>query len=230
MSEQSEQIDQLITSLSAAQGQIFGAIKDSTNPFFKSHYADLASVMDAIRKPFSSNGLAYVQTTEIDEQGITVTTMLAHKSGQWIRGKLRMMPKDGTPQGIGSCMTYARRYALSAIAGVAQIDDDGNAASGKTQGIEGAYCGQKVNPRPDLSGVDKGRLESLVRRVADILSQDKQERDIAMNLLDVHDEVKTDEAMYSALADSLAKLSIINKAAYKNLIRMGLTAEKEDIR
>lgn len=132
MSEQSESINELATALALAQGKITGALKDSANPFFKSKYADLASVWDACRGPLSDNGLAVIQTTDIDGEGVTVVTTLAHKSGQWVRGKLRLMPKEATPQGIGSAITYGRRYALAAVVGVAQVDDDGNAASGKS--------------------------------------------------------------------------------------------------
>ena len=121
-------IGTLSEALSVAQGDLTGAIKDSNNPFFKSKYADLAAVQDAIRGPFSKNGLAYIQTTEIHETGVVVITMLTHKSGEWIRGKLRMTPTKNDPQGIGSCITYARRYALAAIAGIAQVDDDAEGA------------------------------------------------------------------------------------------------------
>jgi hypothetical protein len=129
---QSENINELAAALAIAQGQITGALKDSANPFFKSKYADLASVWDACREHLSKNGLAVIQTTEnVSPEAITVVTTLAHKSGQYIKGVLAMTPKDGSPQAFGSCLTYARRYALAAIVGVAQIDDDANSASGK---------------------------------------------------------------------------------------------------
>jgi hypothetical protein len=134
MSEQSEQIGELAKALAIAQGKITGALKDSSNPFFKSRYADLASVWDACRGPLSENGLAVVQLTESDDAGVYVSTTLAHSSGQWVRSRLRLQPKDSTPQGLGSAITYGRRYALAAIVGVAQVDDDGNAASGRQNG------------------------------------------------------------------------------------------------
>lgn len=144
---QSEQINELAAALAIAQGKITGALKDSANPFFKSKYADLASVWDACREHLSANGLAVIQTTEDVESGICVKTTLAHKSGQWISGVLTMTPKDSSPQAAGSCLTYARRYALAAIVGVAQVDDDANAAThGKTFGDKSG--------RPDTSAVD----------------------------------------------------------------------------
>jgi hypothetical protein len=134
MSEQSEQINELAGALAKAQGKITGALKDSANPFFKSKYADLASVWDACRAALSENGLAVIQLTESDDSGVYVVTTLAHSSGQWVRSRLRLTPKDSTPQGMGSAITYGRRYALAAMVGVAQVDDDGNAATGHQNG------------------------------------------------------------------------------------------------
>ena len=119
----------LFKALAAVQGEITGARKGSSNPFFKSQYADLASVWDACRESLSSHGLSVVQTTRYHPNGICVVTTLGHESGEFLEGELVMVPTKNDPQGIGSCITYARRYALAAIVGVAQVDDDGNAAS-----------------------------------------------------------------------------------------------------
>lgn len=132
MSEQSENIAELALALSKAQAVIGGAKKDSKNPFFKSDYADLESVWMACRKELTDNGLSVIQTMEPNPEGVTVVTTLAHSSGQWMRGRLNLHPTKNDPQGIGSAITYGRRYALAAIVGVYQTDDDGNAASGKT--------------------------------------------------------------------------------------------------
>lgn len=128
---QSEMIDQLATALSKAQGQITGALKDSSNPFFKSKYADLASCWDACRKQLAENGLSVIQTTDVQDGMVVVRTTLAHASGQWISGVLPVKTKDDGPQAQGSGITYARRYALAAIVGLAQIDDDGEAAQAR---------------------------------------------------------------------------------------------------
>ena len=127
----SESIAKLSEALAKAQGSIQNAKKDADNPFFKSRYADLASVWDVCRRPFADNGLSIIQIQEAIEGKMRLTTVLAHSSGEWISGDLDMTPVKTDPQGIGSCITYARRYALSAFAGVATEDDDGNAASGK---------------------------------------------------------------------------------------------------
>lgn len=127
----SEAINEIATALSKAQAAIAGAVKDKTNPHFKSDYADLASVWDACRKPLTDHGLSVAQTAATEEGRVGVTTILMHSSGQWIRDSLVMKPTKDDPQGVGSCITYARRYALAAMVGVAPEDDDGNAASAK---------------------------------------------------------------------------------------------------
>jgi hypothetical protein len=131
MMTHSETLTDLAAALAKAQGEIKGALKTADNPFHKSKYADLASVWDACREPLSKNGLSVVQTTSNEESKILITTMLLHVSGQWIRDTLAIKPKEDTPQGVGSTITYGRRYALSAIVGVAPEDDDGEAASGR---------------------------------------------------------------------------------------------------
>ena len=133
MIEQSTDIAALAEALSKAQGKITGALKDSANPFFKSKYADLASVWDACREQLAANGLSVVQVNGNDSERITVTTMLMHSSGQWIRGTCSAKPAKDDAQATGSVITYLRRYGLAAITGVAQIDDDANAATGKKE-------------------------------------------------------------------------------------------------
>lgn len=127
----SESIAGLAAALAKAQGAMKGALKDSANPFFKSKYADLASVVDAIRAAFSANGLSYIQTVEpSDKDEVRVETTLLHSSGEWIScGVLSLPVSKVDAQGYGSALTYARRYSLSAAVGVAPEDDDGNAAS-----------------------------------------------------------------------------------------------------
>lgn len=138
---QSESIAALAAALSKAQADITGALKDSSNPFFKSKYADLASCWDACRQQLAANNLAVIQTTEVTEAGTVLVTTLAHSSGEWMRGYLPVLTKDAGPQGQGSGLTYARRYALAAIVGLAQIDDDGEAAQARG----------KKEPTPDIA-------------------------------------------------------------------------------
>lgn len=133
MNMQSTDIKDIASALTKAQAAIKPALKDSTNPHFRSKYADLASVWDAARPVLTGNGLSVTQTFANGTGGetVTVVTTLLHTSGQWISSALTLKPAKADPQGIGSAITYGRRYGLSAILGiVADEDDDGNAASG----------------------------------------------------------------------------------------------------
>lgn len=125
----SENIDQLATALAAAQLEIDSVKKTEDNPFFKSKYADLASVWAAIRGPFGRNGLSVVQIPMTRDGHAITITILMHKSGQWIKGATALKPAKSDPQGMGSGFTYGRRYSLMGFAGVAPDDDDGNDAS-----------------------------------------------------------------------------------------------------
>lgn len=127
--EHSNDISELSKALAAVQGELRGAAKAATNPFFHSTYATLKDVWEAIREPLSKNGLCVIQTTDPVENGLVLNTMLCHSSGQWVKSKLFMKPTKNDPQSLGSAITYARRYGLSAMVGVYQDDDDGNSAS-----------------------------------------------------------------------------------------------------
>ena len=128
----SDSIAALAAALSKAQAAMSAAKKDSTNPHFKSRYADLASIWEACREPLTKNGLAVVQLPGKDEAGYYVETVLTHASGEFIAAKLHIVPTKDDPQGLGSAITYARRYGLSAVAGIAPDDDDGEAAMGRS--------------------------------------------------------------------------------------------------
>ena len=128
----SETLDKLATALSKAQSEMKGAAKKSVNPFFKAGYADLHTVIESSFPSLTKYGLSVVQGNESKPGEFFVTTMLLHESGQWIKSKLKMPIEKATAQSVGSVITYGRRYGLSAITGIAQYDDDGNAASSKT--------------------------------------------------------------------------------------------------
>ena len=128
---QSEHINELAAALAKAQRTLKAAIKDSTNPHFRSRYADLASVWSAWQEVGPANGLAITQTTAVRDGGIVLITQMSHSSGQWMRGEYPLNPIKNDPQGLGSAMTYARRYSLAAMAGVCPDDDDGENAMGR---------------------------------------------------------------------------------------------------
>lgn len=133
MQYQSEQLDQIAEALAKAQDEMDFARKDSSNPFFKSSYADLASVWDVCRQVLPKNGLAVSQSL-VPGEGINVRTLLMHKSGQWVCGVCQLPPVKNDPQAYGSAITYARRYSLAAIVGVIADDDDGECAMGRRGG------------------------------------------------------------------------------------------------
>lgn len=123
--EKSESIKELAKALSIAQSMMIGAKKDSSNPFFKSSYADLESVWNACREPLTKNGLSVAQTLGSKEDGIYLTTMLMHMSGEYISDQIRIpISKPNDPQALGSATSYCRRYSLASIIGLYQTDDD----------------------------------------------------------------------------------------------------------
>lgn len=129
--KQSESIANLAAAMAAAQGEMGAAVKGSSNPFFKSSYADLGAVIQAVKAPFAKHGLSYVQFPINGQGGIGVSTRLMHLSGEWLEQEFLIPLGKLDAHGAGSAITYARRYALQSIAGIPAEDDDGNAASTK---------------------------------------------------------------------------------------------------
>lgn len=121
----------LAKALVAAQKATESVKKAATNPAFKSKYADLAHVVEAVVPALNEAGVAVIQSPSSDGSLVAVTTVLLHESGASVTGVLHLRPTKNDPQGVGSAITYARRYALLAMSGAAPEDDDGNAASVK---------------------------------------------------------------------------------------------------
>jgi hypothetical protein len=119
----------LAGALVRAQAEIEGAVKGSVNPAFRSKYADLASVIDAVRPALAKHGLAFIQEVTERDQGVYVETVVVHESGEMYRcGKLPIPAPKQDPHGYGSAISYGKRYSLMAAFGVPSADDDGNAA------------------------------------------------------------------------------------------------------
>ena len=156
----SEPINELAAALALAQGDMESVSKDGINPAFKREgvvlrYATLASVWDAIRKPLSDHGLSVVQSPGITEQGMMhITTILLHKSGQFIEDVFSIPAGAMTAQGMGSAITYARRYTLMAICGIAPDDDDGNEATANAKTNATQQSGKAKNWRDDPKSVE----------------------------------------------------------------------------
>lgn len=129
MFQKSDSVAALAAALSAAQGEMENATKNSTNPHFRSKYADLAEIINTIRPVLAKHGLAIVQFPGFHDGIATVVTTLTHASGEWMSGTSAAPVVKQDPQGVGSALTYLRRYSLAAVCGLAQEDDDGNGAS-----------------------------------------------------------------------------------------------------
>lgn len=141
--QKSESIKHIAAALNKAQAEMSGAKKGANNPFFKSKYADMNSVVDAVRIPFCNNGLSYSQFPIMQDNKVGVETILMHESGEWMSDILVLPMVKQDPQAAGSAITYAKRYALQSIAGVPSEDDDGNAAS--NQKAPAKQSSQNVN-------------------------------------------------------------------------------------
>ena len=163
MTETSPELNELAKALSVAQSEIMAASKDRANPFFNSTYATLASVWEACRGPLTKNGLSVVQLPVNNGAQVGVVTTLLHSSGQWMRSALFATPDKQTPQALGSCLTYVRRYSLSAVAGVAPEDDDGNEAShgGKPAVAGNAAKANTVKAAPASQAVSAGQIQQI---------------------------------------------------------------------
>lgn len=150
MNTQSENINELAAALSKAQGSMQNAVMNRTNPHFKSKYADLSSVLDAIRAPLSASGLAVVQTMQASEGRLVLRTTLMHASGQFVSTEYPL-PSSQKPHEMGSALTYARRYSLAAlICNASDEDDDGNAAmAGKPGNGHANGNGESLAPLTD---------------------------------------------------------------------------------
>ena len=129
----SESITKIASALVSAQKDFLSAKKTSDNPFFKSKYADLQSVISAVKESLNENGIAFIQSpTESEGDVLKLTTRLLHESGEWIEDTSVCPLVKRDPQAFGSALSYLRRYSLSAMCGIYQADDDGNEATKKT--------------------------------------------------------------------------------------------------
>lgn len=166
---QSDDISELASALASAQGKITFALKDASTTAFSNcktarKYATLQSILTAIKEPLSSNGLAFIQSTLPCNDGVAIRTVLMHKSGQWVSGVF-VLPADrqGGIQGLGSSLTYARRYSLSALIGICADDDDDGEASVKALTSNPA---PKKAPADDAENAEKKKIGEFLWQVA----------------------------------------------------------------
>lgn len=230
----SDLTDKLDAALAKAQGEIENAAKDAFNPHFKSNYSDLASVWNACRGPLSKHGISVTQwPTHSDLRSVTLMTRVAH-AGQWMQSTMTMPTDKPTAQGIGSALTYARRYMLSAVAGVApNDDDDGNAASGKEWRDEGLA---EAPRNPELVIPPKGSTDKIViggskPKASDLKAKftDEQESKVASMKLASDAQLKLLHTIKTKQGWTDEQLKLYMEYKWKLISTRQLTLEQYDI-
>lgn len=160
----------IASALVRAQKAFGPALKSSTNPHFKSKYADLAACVEAVIDGLNANGIFLAQLCHESADGVIVETQLIHESGEtFSAGRLHVPAAKQDPQGYGSALTYARRYSLMAACGIAPEDDDGNAAkSGKESKLGGNIAGQVLRSyKEELPEAEKRQVEDNLKHILD---------------------------------------------------------------
>lgn len=155
--QKSESIKNIAKALALFQAEIKNPANTADNPFFKSKYAPLSDILSMARPILSKHGLSVLQSPSGDGQNVTVTTLITHESGEWIESEpLTLKADKATAQGAGSAITYARRYALSAMLGISsEDDDDGNYASGN----KGNANPMKADKKPTAAKTDENKTQ-----------------------------------------------------------------------
>ncbi len=202
------------------QSAIKPAIKDATNPAFRSKYADLGAVWEAVRGPLGDNGFGIIQAPQFEGETMFLETILLHQSGERMTSRYPLRPAKQDPQGFGSAITYAKRYAISAMLGViADEDDDGNAASNgnhkpaqQTQRDAIQTPMQPTQDDPDVTeGVknwvlkEKGKLAMLTRLPDLLMWQDEREAELHRLLKKAPEHHKDLMAYYQQVFANLSK-------------------------
>lgn len=196
---------QIASALLKARKEFGPALKDKTNPAFRSKYADLSACLEAVEVPCTNAGIFLYQETFEDATGVTVETVFLHETGEFLRcGKLHVPASKQDPQGYGSALTYARRYSLMTACGIAPEDDDGNAATKPT-------LPASVKSSPTMGVFDSlpPAKKALVNDYADSI-KDRMAKDDVMGAYELAAEVQDSEektALWSLL-DSKTRAAI----------------------
>ena len=187
----SDTMAKLAPAIASALAEIHNASKDSKNPHFKSSYASLASVIDATKATLAGHGLVVVQAPGWNDGRVTVTTRIVHASGEWIEATAEAPLPKADPQGVGSAVTYLRRYSLAALCGITQEDDDGETASRRP-----------VKPAPKrITAADWNQLASDVASLGNKINDKAREQMKAV--IDQRDEDRY-HAMRDFVTDQLS--------------------------
>jgi hypothetical protein len=176
----SESIKQIAEALVSAQKEIRFAVKDSTNPHYKSKYANINSVIDAVKAPLNNNGIALIQSlSPSDDNKLHLTTRLIHSSGEWIEDTAVCPIQKQDPQGLGSAISYIRRYSLSAMCAVYADDDDGQSAA-----LNAADYLQKIT--------QSQTLEELQANYNFVMGEVKNDRTLSKMVIEAKDKRKAE--------------------------------------
>jgi hypothetical protein len=190
-----------------AQAGFGAALKTSTNPHFRSRYADLSACVEAVIDSLHKNGFALMQKTHECESGVAVETILMHESGEQISGGILRVPTSKQdPQGYGSALTYARRYSLMAVCGIAPEDDDGNAAS-KLTPAEFPYKNGRLRIPANVGGQDY------------FDKCDEQERALILDFAMKIEGAETDQATFDAYTKAKQMLDTEQQTALWSKVR-----------
>ena len=161
----SENVSELFTALSKAQGELRLVETNKTNPHFKNKYADLGALISESRSTLAKHGLAVCQTSRMEDGKLILITVLTHSSGQWIKGEMPVFAERQTPQGFGSALTYFRRYAFSAITGCLAGEEDDDANEGEAQVVKNQIIEKAASkPVPKISKPQKDELEKVQKK------------------------------------------------------------------
>lgn len=184
----------------AAQKQFAPALKTSTNPHFKSKYADLAACVEAVIDALNSHGIALLQKPHLCESGVTIETVFVHESGEQLSGGVFHTPaQKNDPQGYGSAMTYARRYSLMAACGIAPEDDDGNSASRPREAAKPVSMAKPATAKTRC-------WEIVAKNVAGLTKEGYKSALVSMSLIDESTDLSAvTEAQWAAIYAQLAE-------------------------
>jgi hypothetical protein len=179
MEARSEQVNELLTALSKAQGEMASATMDKESTAFggrKYKYASLTAILKVVKPVLSKNGLCITQMVEKHNSELSLMTMIGHSSGQYLQSWIPLMVEKNTSQGLGSAITYARRYAMSAVAGV-ETDEDDDGLSAEEQGGDKKPAKKpagKSPVQPKIEMATPAQIDMVKRRLVDDLKLNKQ--------------------------------------------------------
>lgn len=192
----------LIGALAAGLAEVEGAIKDAQNPHLKNKYADLASVIAAI-KPVARHGLWFRQVTKPDDNGARIETFYIHESGEMSAGEMFVPASKRDPQGFGSALTYCRRYALQTAFGIAPEDDDGEAAMASHKASHGNARQDEARKEPQ--GQQNGMPDAEWAKLVQLVEETKSDTNAMCKHYGVKALRDLDQDQYGACIEALTK-------------------------